>query len=448
MEKLTRKYGFFTAVSMVVGIVIGSGVFKSAGSVLAAAGGDMKLAILAWIVGGVIMMASAYSFSVASLNLKEITGVVDYIEQIAGKKMGYIVEWFMTYIYYPSLVSILAWLAGSITSNLFGFADTYNGPSVWLFGVMYFTLTYGLSFFSPVLAGKWQVSATVIKLVPLLLIAFVGLIVGMFNGAVVESLTVIAPNSPTGSLVTAVAVTVFAYDGWIIATSISSELKNPKRDLSLALVVGSVIVVVAYILFFLGLSGVVSNGESLELAGNLDISVLAAKRLFGNFLGSSVSVLILVSVLGTLNGVTMANLRGMFTISSKEKGPNPELFTKISKSDVPYVSGVAAVLASLFWLGIWFGNFNGLFSGFMDTSVLSIVFLYTFYILVYMFLVFKVEGINFFSKYVAPIVASLGALYLVYGAFSSDKKMFLYYSVIVAVILLVGYLTYDRKKAN
>lgn len=445
MTALQKKYGFFTAVSMVVGIVIGSGVFKSAGSVLGAAGGDMKIAILAWLIGGIIMIASAYSFSLISARLPRITGVVDYMELVAGKKMGYMVEWFMTIIYYPSLVSILSWLAASITVNLLGFSDSVNSIYVWICTLLYLFGTFGLSLLSPILAGKWQVSATVIKLIPLLLIAIAGLSVGLFKGSLVDSMTGIAPQAVSGSLVQAVAITVFAYDGWILATSISSELKNPKRNVPLALLFGSIIVVIAYIVFFIGLSGVISNQEAIDLSGSLDISVLAAKRLFGTIIGSSVSVLILISVLGTLNGLIMATLRGMYTISAKEKGPYPQQFQKISKHDVPYNSLIVGLIASLFWISIWYGNFNGWFNGFMDTSILSIVFLYLFYILVYVYIIRKMKDLHIFNRFVVPVIASIGALYLVYGAFTSDQKMFFYYVVIVAIIMLLGFLTYDQR---
>lgn len=446
MEKLTKKYGFFTAVSMVIGIVIGSGVFKSAGSVLGAAGGDMKIAILAWVIGGVIMIASAYSFSLVSSRIKNITGAVDYIELVGGKKLGYIVEWFMTIVYYPSLVSILSWLAGSITANLLGFENSVNGIYVWIFTLIYMGLTFALSFISPILAGRYQVSATIVKLIPLLLIALVGLVVGMINGNMIHSMQYIATNAQTGSLVKAVAITIFAYDGWIVATSISSELKKPKRDLPLALAVGSIVVVIAYIIFFVGISGVVTNNESIELSGSLDISVLAARRLFGNFLGSSVSVLILVSVLGTLNGLIMATVRGMHTISCKEKGPFPRLFQKISKNDVPHNSAIVGIFASLFWLAIWYGNFNGWFNGFMDTSILSIIFLYTFYIFVYFYIVRNMSELNFVNRFIIPFIATVGAIYLVYGAYMSDQIMFLYFLAMVLVILAVGMVTYEKKK--
>ncbi len=445
MKTLEKKYGFYTAVSMVVGIVIGSGVFKSAGDVLALAGGDLFTSILAWLIGGAIMVVSAYTFSLVAVRVEKNSGIVDYIETALGEKAGYIIAWFMNFVYYPTLIGILAWLAGSISVTLFGISAAYM---TWVFALVYLLGTYGLSVLSPILAGKWQVSATVVKLVPLALIALVGLVVGLVNGTTIDNFVENASNVVGGSLAKAVAVTVFAYEGWIIATSINAELKDAKKTLPKALVLGTIIVVAAYILFFLGLSGVLTNNEAVNLGGSLDTTVLAAKRLFGDFFGSAVVVLVLVSVLGTLNGLVMGGFRGMYAISVRNKGPKPEVFKKLSKADSTINSGVLSLVFTLFWGLLWFGNFEGWWNGFMDTSILPIVFLYASYIVVYVFIIRKLEDLSFVNRYVFPVIASLGALYLVYGAFTSDPKMFLYFSLIVIAFLAVGILLYEKNKVK
>jgi hypothetical protein len=88
---------------------------------------------------------------------------------------------------------------------------------------------------SPKLAGKFQISATVIKLIPITLMAVVGTLVGLFNGTLTTNFTTVvsqAVGGTTGSgLFAAVVATVFAYEGWIVATSINAELKNAKKNL-------------------------------------------------------------------------------------------------------------------------------------------------------------------------------------------------------------------------
>lgn len=442
MNTLEKKYGFFTAVSMVVGIVIGSGVFKSAGDVLNAAGGNLLTAILAWLIGGMIMVISSYTFSLVAVNIEKSSGIVDYMENATGEKGGYLIAWFLNFIYYPILIGILAWLAGSISSSILNIT---NPHMTWVFGLLYLFMTFFLNLVSPRLAGKWQVSATVIKLIPLLLIAIVGLAVGFTNGTTIENIKIPATNAMTGSLATAVAVTAFAYEGWIIATSINSELRNAKRVLPKALVLGSITVITSYILFFIGLSGVLSNNEAIELSGSLETTVVATKRLFGSFVGSTVIVLVLISVLGTLNGLVMGGIRGMYSISIRDIGPKPEVFKKFSKNNATVNSGLLSLVLTLFWLSIWYGNFQGWWNNnFMDTSILSIVFIYGSYLFIYVNIMKSMKQLSFVNRFVAPTLASIGGLYLIYGAFMSNKLMFLYFFILVSIIMVVGIITYKK----
>ncbi|MDD3537810.1 MAG: amino acid permease, partial [Eubacteriales bacterium] len=107
METLQKKYGLITATAMVVGIVIGSGVFFKAEKILTATGGNLSVGILAWVIGGVIMIVCAYNFAVMATKYEKVSGIVDYAEATLGTKYGYFVGWFMATIYYPTLVSVL-----------------------------------------------------------------------------------------------------------------------------------------------------------------------------------------------------------------------------------------------------------------------------------------------------------------------------------------------------
>lgn len=444
MDIPKKKFGFLTAAGMVVGIVIGSGVFKSAGDVLNASGGSLPVAILAWVIGGLIIVVSSYAFSLVALRNTKASGLIDYIENLFGKKLAYLVGWYLNFVYYPVLVGILSWLAGDVTNSLLG-ADSLT----WPLALFYFFGVYALNLLSPVMAGKTQVSATVIKIIPLALIAVIGLIVGLLNGNTIEALTESATNvtnaGATG-LAAAVAVTAFAYDGWILALSITQELKDAKKTLSKALISGSVFIAAIYVLFFVGLSGVVSNNEAVLNAGSLDTSILAAERLFGVFFGNVVSVMILISVLGTLNGLTMGAVRGMYQISVRNVGPKPVLFTHLTKSDAPIYGGLLSMGVATLWGLVWYGNFQGWWNGFMDTSVLSIILLYSAYILVYYDIAKSFKDLSFFNRYIVPLLATLAALYLIYGAFTSDPRMFGFFLLIVGIVLGTGYALYGSPK--
>ena len=261
-NELKKKYGLPTAIALVIGIVIGSGVFFKAEKILTATGGNLPLGILAWAIGGLIMIICAYMFSILATRYAHVNGLVDYAEALMGKRYAYYMGWFTTFIYFPAMTSVLAWVSARYLGVLCGF-DITGGP-VMVLACLFLVGSYAVNALSPILAGKFQVATTVIKLIPLLLMGIVGTIVGFANGTTIENFTTVVTTVEGGNghaLFTAVAATAFAYEGWIIATSINAELKDARRNLPIALVVGTLIVALTYILYYIGLSGSVSNAE-------------------------------------------------------------------------------------------------------------------------------------------------------------------------------------------
>lgn len=118
MTKIKKQYGLWTGIAMVVGIVIGSGVFVKAEKVLKVSGGDLKLSLLAWLVGGLIMVASGFCFAVYAAKVQKYNGVVDYVETATNKRVGYHLAWIFTTFYYPIIAAIVAILAAQ---NFFEF---------------------------------------------------------------------------------------------------------------------------------------------------------------------------------------------------------------------------------------------------------------------------------------------------------------------------------------
>jgi APA family basic amino acid/polyamine antiporter len=104
------------------------------------------------------------------------------------------------------------------------------------------------------------------------------------------------------------------------------------------------------------------------------------------------------------------------------------------------------VALSLVWGVIWYGNFAGWFGGFMDTSELTIAFLYAIYIAVYIWIMRTYKEGTTFQRYIAPVLSTLGSLYLVFAAIQKD--MFVHFLVITAVVLLIGLYSQVRNKRN
>ena len=416
MQELKQKYGLLTAIAMVVGIVIGSGVFFKAEKVLSATGGNLPLGIGAWILGGLIVLVCAYTFAILATRYLKVNGIVDYAENAVGKKYAYFMGWFMAFIYYPSLTSVLAWVSARYAGVLFGFDIV--GPQVMVIAFVFMIAFYALNTLSPIIAGKFQVSTTIIKLIPLLLTAVVGLIVGLSNGLTVENFATasIVPESGYGvALFTAVAACAFAYDGWIIATSINAELKNPKKNLPTALTLGMIIVIVVYILYYTGLAGGATNAALIE-QGEAGVK-LAFSNLFGSFGGTALMVVVVISCLGTLNGLMVATTRSIYSLSARGTGPKPEMFGKLDEhTNMPTNSSVIGLLLAALWLMFFYGanltdNWFGLLA--FDSSELSIVSIYALYIPIFIMMMKKEKDLHPVKRFVVPTLSIIGCLFMV-----------------------------------
>ncbi|MCJ2165822.1 MULTISPECIES: APC family permease [unclassified Pseudodesulfovibrio] len=431
MENLQKKYGFWTATAMVVGIVIGSGVFFKADDVLKASGGSLPTALLAWLIGGMIMVVTAYVFSKIATRVERVNGVVDYFEQAYGHKAGYLVAWFMTFIYYPTLVAVLAWVSANYTVGLLDMEQ-----ALWPIAWIYLTGFFMLNYYSPVLAGKWQVTSTVVKLIPLALVAVVGSIAGLTSGQTLENFTHAARTvSSGGGLAVATLSTAFAYEGWIIATVINAELKDAKRTLPRALVVGTLAVVVIYMVYYLGISGVLTNEQVLTEGNAAPVQVIAL--IFSRLSGTLLTVFVIISCLGTLNGLIMGAARGMYSIASRNMGPNPEFFCRINpKNNCTTNSALIGYVLSCMWLVVWYGNFAGWWGQFMDISELPIAFLYVIYISIYIWVMKTFTDLGGFSRFACPALAGIGSVYIIWGAIQKD--MFTHFLLISLVIIGLG----------
>ncbi len=447
---LSKKYGLLTAIAMVVGIVIGSGVFFKAEKVLNATGGNLKIGILAWAIGGIIMVVCAYTFALMATKWEYVNGIVDYAEVTMGKKYGYYIGWFMATIYLPTLTSVLAWVSARYTCVLFGWSIV--GSEALAISAFYLVMSYAMNALSPVIAGKFQVSTTIIKLVPLILMAIVGTIAGLSNGMIAQNFTTVVEVKDTGTaLFTAVCATSFAYEGWIIATSINAELKDSKKNLPKALVGGTLIVMAVYILYYVGLSGAVTNAE-LMASGEAGAKT-AFSTLFGNIGGTLLSVLVVISCLGTLNGLMLGCVRGMYALAARKEGPSPETFKQVDKTtNMPTNSSIIGLALCGFWLLFFFGAqltapwFGPYFS--FDSSEIPIITLYAMYIPIFISFMKKEKELSPFKSKVMPALSICGCIMMVIAAIYSHKLACIGYLVVFAVFMLVGYAFRNKSGDN
>ncbi len=465
---LTKKYGLFTAITMVVGIVMGSGVFFKAQNILNITNGNVPLGVIAWAIGGLVMVSCAFCFAIMATKYEKVNGLVDYAEATCGKSYSYYIGWFITTIYYPAMTSVLAWVSARYTLILFGHTDQASNTCLALAG-LYLCLSYAMNALAPIVAGKFQVSTTVIKLIPLSLMAVVGIIYGLFvtpEGAEVPNLITNFSKdigNDISTLFAAVVATIFAYEGWIIATSINAEIKNAKKNLPIALVAGTLIIVVVYIVYYIGVAGG-ATVDALQEHG----ATIAFTNIFGKVFGTVLNVFVAVSCIGTLNGLMLGSTRGIYALAARNMGPKPKIFSVVDPvTNMPTNSAIFGFFVAALWLFYFYmANLGGIFMveydpqsagelvkllgtfdsekgkiivnwfGF-DSSEIPIVTVYALYIPIFIKM-FAFRELSIFKRFVMPSVAILGSLFTVFAAVYAHKWGTLYYLIIFAVVMFLG----------
>ena len=325
---MEKRYTLPVAIALVVGTVIGSGVFFKAEAVLTKTGGNLSVGILAFIIMGIVMIISACTFGVVAQSHEGVEGLVGYASASCGKWYSYYVGWFMAVIYYPSLVSVLSWLPARYFGVLMGWDDPVVGGRTMMLAGVFMVVTYTMNALAPKLAGKFQIATTIIKLIPLLLMAVVGTIVGLTSGMTEFNFSNVVTEMPfTEGLFGAIVSLAFAFEGWICATSIGSELKDSKKNMPRALLIGTVIVAIVYVIYYVGLAGAVES--EVMMAGGEAGAKIAFQNIFGQVGGAAIFVFVVISCWGTCNGLTMAVTRGMFDLAVESGSPKLAMFKNV-----------------------------------------------------------------------------------------------------------------------
>ena len=458
-NQLQRKYGLFTAICMVVGIVIGSGVFFKAQTILTKTGGDMPLGILAWIIGGAIMLVCLLTFSFMGQKYERVNGLVDYAEATVGPRYGYYMGWFSATIYFPAMTSVLAWVSARytmvfITSANPNFPMTIPaaeggcviGPECMALTLFYLCAIYALNALSPKLAGKFQTSTTVIKLIPLGLMAVVGLIYGIVTGTLEQNFVAnaVVADVSANPLFTAVCATAFAYEGWIIATSVNAEIKDSKKNLPLALTLGGIIIAAVYILYYIGVAGGASNQQLIDQG-----ATVAFTNIFGGVLGNILNLFIVISCLGTTNGLMLGCSRCMYSMAARNEGPSPKVYGQLdSQTNMPTNSAVFALLVTAAWfLYFYCSNLACVWTGpfVFDSSELPIITIYLMYLPILIQWMRKEKDQDMIRRFVLPILALCGSVFMVVASIFSHGMGCFWYLIVFAVIMAIGAL-FDRKR--
>ena len=295
MQDITLKKSVtaLEAAAIVIGMVIGSSIFLKPSIVLKSAG-TASMSILAWVAGGIITLASALTVAELAAAIPKEGGLYTYLSDLYGNVWGFLLGWVQTIISYPASVAAQA-IAFSTYACFFipNLSNNIMEQKLLGIGVLLFILI--MNIIATKCGGVIQTLATFGKLIPIAAIIAVGLI----SNAAPGFSGIHATTASNVSFGAAILGTLWAYDGWISVTNMAGELKNPAKTLPKVISIGLIFVIAVYVLFNLVIFKVLPHDAILATAtpgGD------AAEALFGKIGGTFLTIGILVSVFGALNG--------------------------------------------------------------------------------------------------------------------------------------------------
>jgi len=481
---LKRQHGLFVSVCFVVGFLVGTGIFFLPGRVLYEVGGDLRLGVLAWIIGGLMIAPSVYMFSVFAGKYEKIHGFVDYSEVIVGEKYGYLAGWFFAVMYQPAGYAIIAWITSGFTATVAGItnADENYLPFRFFITAFFMVATFFLNYFVPKIPVKLNVATTLARMIPLVLMGLVGVAIALFFNQVADrdlvwnayKLGLFSSmeeywQAREVSIFAAISATAFAFNGWQAALAFNSEVKDSKRKFPIALMLGFGMIIVIYVLYFIGIVGESSFGAAQMMVGggaNFAAGTHTAFQDVFGYLGDLLIGFMIISGLGILNACCLGMSRAMYSLGRRGLGPIPDRMTELDQTtNVPNNSMVMAVGISFLWLFVIFANTSGWFGAFSFS--LPDFYNYSFFaLLIPIFICYIVRGgqgdgssvsltnavssarqMNrppVFKRFIIPAIATIGAGFMFTTYWLGSPVHAIVYTITFIVLALIGFVFYRQ----
>ena len=314
--ELKRDLGTWPAMSIVVGTVIGSGIFLVPKTMIQKVG-TVEWVFAIWVVGGLLSLAGALSYAELAAALPEAGGEYAFLREAYGPMWGFIYSWTQMWVAKSGSIATLATGFFVYLSNFFAPLDTVfytlplplgpNGGPLelrWgqLFAIALIAFLGWLNYFGVKLGGDVQVAVTAIKVALIAVVIFAGLFLGHPHAA---STTPVAAVTFSG-FVAALVAALWAYDGWNNVSMVSSEIRNPQKNLPLALIGGTLAVILIYMLANAAYFRVMTPHE---VAGADRVAADMMRKIWQAPGANAVSVAAMISIFAALNGSILTGSR-------------------------------------------------------------------------------------------------------------------------------------------
>ncbi|KAF7279888.1 large neutral amino acids transporter small subunit 1 [Rhynchophorus ferrugineus] len=341
---LKPKMTLVNGITVIVGSIIGSGIFVSPSGVLKHTG-SVNVSLLVWVISGLFSMVGAYCYAELGTMIRKSGADYAYIMDTFGPFVAFIRLWIECLIVRPCSQAIVALTFSQyVLKPIFIECDPPDGAARLLAACCICVLTF-VNCYDVKWATRVQDVFTYAKLLALFIIIAAG-IYQVFAGHT-EHFTFKNTNTEVTSLALSFYSGLFAYNGWNYLNFIIEELKDPVRNLPLAIGISCALVTIVYVFtniaFFTTLSPV-------EILGSKAVAVTFANHLFGPF-ALSIPVFVALSTFGAVNGILLTSSRLFYAGACN--GQMPEILTMIQEKRLtPTPSVLVMALLSALYLTV------------------------------------------------------------------------------------------------
>jgi basic amino acid/polyamine antiporter, APA family len=304
--RLEPRLGIWSTAAILIGVTIGSGIFRVP-AVVAAETGALGAAFLLWVVGGLVALFGALTIAELAAMYPRAGGIYVFLKEAYGPEVAFLFGWTRLLVIQPAVIGAIALICAAYVN---AFVPLTPGQVRLLAACIIVVLA--AANYRSMAWGAWvQNVSTVAKVVALLVLAAAIFLLGDPAGGAFAGETRLSPATWGGFGMALLAV-MWTYDGWIDATYVAEEVRDPGRTLPRALAGGVLVVIGIYLVvnaaYLLALS-------MDEMAASELVAADAAMAVFGPVGASLVAGLVILSTFGALNGVTMTGPRVFFAMA-------------------------------------------------------------------------------------------------------------------------------------
>ena len=431
--KSGKKIGLIASLAMLIGSVVGIGIFFKSHGILRANDWNGVGTLMAWLIGGLLSLSAAVSFSeIGSLKTKTVHGLPGWAEEIGGKKLGYFTRFNYSFFYTGMLSAILGVFGSEMLFMMItSFMENYSMADVPIYahvilGVAITLFFLTMNFLSAKVGGVVQTVTTVLKWIPLLAVAILGLALVNTNHAPAglrgASAFTNGQSFSFTAMLSALPAVLFAYDAFLGVASMRAKMNKPEK-LPMVVIAGMVSVIVLYT--FIALSAILHGSgmvSGLPFGKKPAVGLGIFDQIFNANLattaGKIVVVFLVVSTLGVINGISA------FTVSTHEQAittgtifGTKKLRNKLGdvKTTFIYMVIVALIWSAIVGIPAIIINSDSIIDGVSNFPTLFFFAIYAIIILLYTLKRkdIKTKKMNNIVYYIFAWIAIIGIIFVV-----------------------------------